>query len=176
MEMKKTGMNSATAVKADANRDPLTGAPGAHPVGVGAGALGGGAAGTVIGGMVAGPIGAAVGAVTGAVAGGIAGKGAAEAINPTIEHAYWRKEIGNRPYFTIGTPYDQYGPAYQYGWESFEIHKGRTFQEVELQLGRDWESRRGQSKLSWDHAKDATLDGWERAENAACATTSCKSV
>ena len=33
----------------DANRDPITGAPGAHPVGTGVGAAGGGAAGAAIG-------------------------------------------------------------------------------------------------------------------------------
>ena len=32
----------------DANRDPITGAPGAHPVGTGVGATGGGAAGAAI--------------------------------------------------------------------------------------------------------------------------------
>ena len=46
---------------ADANRDPISGAPGAHPVGVGAGAAGGGATGAAVGGAVGGPVGAVVG-------------------------------------------------------------------------------------------------------------------
>ena len=66
----------------EANPDPLSGAPGSHPVGTGIGAAGGAAAGASIG-AVAGPVGAAVGTLVGAVAGGLAGKGAAEAINPT---------------------------------------------------------------------------------------------
>ena len=122
-----------------------------------------------------GPIGAAVGAVVGAVSGGVAGKGVAEAINPTTEHEFWRKEYETRPYFTTGTPYAQYGPAFQYGWVSYKNHKGKTFNDVEPQLGRDWESRRGQSKLSWNHAKDATHDAWQRVEKAAC-STSCSSA
>lgn len=63
------------AVSADdaAHLDPITGEPGAHPVGVGVGALGAGAAGAVIG-AVLGPIGAVIGAAFGAVAGGLAGK------------------------------------------------------------------------------------------------------
>ena len=171
METKRTEMNSATVVKTDANRDPLTGAPGAHPVGVGTGAAGGGAAGAFIGAVVAGPIGAAVGAVAGAVAGGIVGKGAAEAVNPTAEHAFWRSEFGNRPYFTQGSPYDQYGPAYQYGWESHARYstKGKTFDDVEADLRRDWDRCRGASKLSWEHAKEATRDAWQRVEKALCA-------
>ena len=53
--------------------DPITGEPGAHPVGVGVGALGAGAAGAAIG-SIGGPIGMLIGAAIGAVAGGLAGK------------------------------------------------------------------------------------------------------
>jgi len=67
------------------HRDPITHAPGAHPVGVGAGAASAGAAGAALGAAVGGPIGAVVGAAVGAVAGGLGGKAAAEAVNPTIE-------------------------------------------------------------------------------------------
>lgn len=67
---------------ADANRDPITGAPGAHPVGAGLGAAGGAGTGAAIGAM-GGPIGAGVGAVIGGVAGGLVGKEAGEAVNPT---------------------------------------------------------------------------------------------
>jgi len=42
----------------DANRDPLTGAPGSHPVGTGIGAAAGGvAAGAAAGTLAAGPVG-----------------------------------------------------------------------------------------------------------------------
>ena len=39
----------------------------------------------------------------GAVAGGLAGKGAAEAVNPTVEDEYWRDNYTTRPYATAGT-------------------------------------------------------------------------
>lgn len=82
---------------ADANRDPITGAPGAHPVGTGIGAAGGAAAGAAIG-AIGGPIGAAVGLVAGAVAGGLAGKGVAEKMDPTVEEAYWRANYSKQSY------------------------------------------------------------------------------
>jgi hypothetical protein len=71
--------------------DPLTGETGAHPVGVGLGALAAGSAATaaVFGaiGTVAGPVGtavgAAVGAALGALSGAAAGKEIAESVNPT---------------------------------------------------------------------------------------------
>src|SRR5262245_54217835 len=103
---------------ADSNRDPLSGEPGAHPVGVGVGAAAGGAAAGALGGAAAGPIGAAVGAVAGAVAGGYAGKEVAESIDPTLESAYWRENYASRPYTDRNMAYEDYEPAYRYGWES----------------------------------------------------------
>jgi hypothetical protein len=160
----------STTCKDDANRDPITGAPGAHPVGVGAGATGGGVTGAVVGGVVAGPIGAGVGAVVGAIAGGLVGKGAAETVNPTIEHAYWRVEYAKRPYFVQGSNYEQYGPAYQYGWESYATHRknGITFEAMEPQLRTDWESRKEHETLAWDNARNASRDAWMRLENGEC--------
>jgi len=57
-----------------AHRDPITGAPGSHPVGTGVGAAAGGVAAGAAVGAVAGPVGAVVGAAIGAVVGGLAGK------------------------------------------------------------------------------------------------------
>jgi uncharacterized protein (TIGR02271 family) len=77
--------NATTRTDGSANRDPITGTPGAHPVGTGVGAIAGGVAAGAAVGTVAGPIGTAVGAAVGAVAGGLAGKGVAEEVDPTID-------------------------------------------------------------------------------------------
>src|SRR5437773_8433474 len=113
-----------TTTKApDANRDPLTGEKGAHPVGVGLGTAAGGVAAGAAAGAVAGPIGAMVGAVVGGLAGGLAGKGIAEAIDPTEEDAYWKKQYKTRPYVAKGVKYEVYRPAYQYGREASLKHE-----------------------------------------------------
>lgn len=151
-----------------ANRDPITGAPGAHPVGVGIGAAAGGAAGAAIG-TVAGPVGTAVGAAAGAIAGGLAGKAAAESVDPTVETAYWRTYYTTRPYVDKGAPFTDYEPAYRYGWESYGTYRGRPMDEFEADLARDWERRKGNSRLNWDRAKLATRDAYDRA------CTTCKS-
>jgi uncharacterized protein YcfJ len=143
------------------NRDPITGAPGSHPVGVGVGAAGGASAGAAIGAVV-GPVGAAVGAAIGGVAGGLLGKGVAEGVNPTDEHAYWEQNYRHRPYYQEGRDYTVYGPAYQYGWESRSRHTDRAFEEVEAELQRDWEAHRGERDLEWEHARNAARDAWER--------------
>ena len=149
----------------DSNPDPITGAPGSHPVGTGIGAAGGGAAGAAIG-AVGGPAGALIGGAVGAVVGGLAGKGVAEKIDPTVEDTYWRDNYRTRPYVGSDETYDTYAPAYRYGWESRSLHPNRKWEEVETDLGRDWETRRGTSGLSWDRAKLATRDAWHRVERA----------
>lgn len=158
----------------DLNPDPITGAPGSHPVGTGVGAAAGGvggmAAGAAIGAAVSGPaapIGAAIGAAAGAVAGGLAGKGVAEKIDPTIEDDYWRQHHPDRPYAEPSYTYEMdYRPAYQYGWSSRSDYPDRQFGEVESDLERGWEGAKGQSRLSWDKAKYATREAWHRVENA----------
>src|SRR5688500_13657548 len=140
--------------KTDANRDPITGAPGSHPVGTGVGAAVGGIAAGAAAGSVAGP----VGTVVGAVVGGLAGKGVAESIDPTAEDNYWRDNYSSRPYIDSSASYDDYGPAYGYGVNSYSKYPGRSFDEVESDLSRDWDSSRGTSSLSWDRAKNASRD------------------
>jgi hypothetical protein len=147
----------------DANRDPITKAPGAHPVGVGVGAAGGGAAGAAVG-SIAGPVGAAVGGAVGAIAGGLAGKGVAESVNPTVEDEYWREHYKARPYIDEGADYEAYRPAYRYGWESYGRYRGRTFDEVEPELSREWEGRQQGSTLGWSRARLAARDAWDRVE------------
>jgi hypothetical protein len=146
----------------DANRDPLSGAPGAHPVGTGIGAAAGGIAAGAAVGSVAGPVGTLVGAAVGAVAGGLAGKGIAELADPTAEDAFWRETYSSRPYYDNAWTYEDYGPAYGYALQSFDLFGNQRFDVVEPELGKGWDKARGQSRLSWDHAKEATRDAWNR--------------
>jgi hypothetical protein len=166
----------------DANRDPVTGTPGSHPVGTGVGAAAGGAAAGLAGAAIAGaatgaaltgpaaPIGAVVGAVVGAVAGGLAGKGVAEHIDPTAEDAYWRANHKARPYAAAdasGYEYDRdFAPAYRHGYTAAGQHPGRKYDEVESQLERGWAETKGDSRLGWEKAKHATRDAWHRVEGA----------
>ena len=150
----------------DGNLDPISGTPGAHPVGTGLGAAIGGAAAGAATGVVAGPIGTAIGAAAGAIIGGLAGKGIAESLDPTAEDAYWRENYKNRPYAGGDASYDDYQPAYGFGVDSYTRYKGRRFEEVEPDLSRTWDHARGESRLDWNDAKAATRDAWDRVSNA----------
>ena len=155
------------------DHDSVGGKRGSHVVGAGIGAVAGG----VIGGMgtgaaigtAAGPVGtaagAAAGAVVGAIVGGYAGREVAIDIDPTVEHDFWRTNYPSRPYFNGKMPYDEFAPAYQYGWESKMLYNNKTFEQNEPDLARGWAQYRGKSTLQWDQAKHATRDSWERLKN-----------
>ncbi|WP_242065312.1 YsnF/AvaK domain-containing protein [Trichocoleus sp. FACHB-262] len=151
----------------DANRDPLSGQPGAHPVGTGIGAAGIGTVGAVVGGVIGGPVGAVIGSAVGAVAGGLVGKSAAESVDPTVEDDYWRNNYNSRPYVEPGHTYDDYKPAYQTGYEGYGLHAntGRKFDEIEPDLRNHYETRQGNAGLGWDKAKHAARDAWDKVEN-----------
>jgi hypothetical protein len=155
----------------EAQRDPLERDAGEHPAGTASGAVVGGAAGMAMG-SVAGPIGAVLGAGIGAVAGGLAGRGIAEAVNPTEEEQHWRQRFGGTQYAKEGRAFETCEPAYRYGWEACIRHGGRSFDEVESELGREWDSHRGRSDLGWMEARPAARDAWTRVQSRVHARSS----
>jgi uncharacterized protein YcfJ len=149
----------------DENRDPISGAPGAHPVGTGLGAAAGGMAAGAAVGTVAGPAGTAIGAAVGAVVGGLAGKGVAEMIDPTAEEAYWRENYAREAYYERGYMFDDYHPGYRVGWEGRARYEARTFDEVERELEIEYNRSRGTSRLGWDKNRYAARAAWERFDD-----------
>ena len=156
-------MRETPRKEGEPNRDPLTGAPGSHPVGTGVGAVAGAAAGAAAGTAIGGPIGTAVGAVAGAVAGGLAGKGVAEMVDPTVESEYWRGQHMREPYYVLGRDYDSYAPAYRAGWEGRVKYDGRTFDDIEDDLSADYERFRG-NDMTWEEARPASRAAWDRID------------
>ena len=151
------------------NLDPISGAPGAHPVGTGVGALGGAVAGAAVGaaaGALGGPVGALAGGVVGAVAGGLGGKAAAESFNPTAEEAYWRDNYMNEPYYETGRSYDDYAPAYRLGLEAQTRYEDENFDVLQDRLADDWERTKERSTLHWSEAKAASRAAWNRVSTA----------
>ncbi len=161
-------MNTTTSQDVDKdtsgeqNRDPISGERGSHPVGTGVGAALGGAAAGAAAGTVVGPVGTVVGAAVGAIVGGLAGKGVAEAIDPTRELAYWRENYQTRPYADPAIDFDEYASAYGFGVASYVKYPGRSFDDLDGDLSRDWIASRGKSTLPWDRARFASHDAWNR--------------
>lgn len=162
-------INAATAGAPSAAAEmKKPGAIGAHPVGATLGAVGTGAVAGAVGGAVAGPVGAVAGAAAGAVVGAFAGGAVSEAINPAAEGEYWKANYSSRPYARPSIGYDDFAPAYKFGWESYGRRGAQepAFDRVETELGRGWEQAKGASRLTWAQAREATRDAWTRVQHA----------
>jgi hypothetical protein len=133
----------------------------AKGVGAGSGAAMGAAA-----GAVGGPVGMAVGAGIGALAGGMAGRAAGSLVNPEEESAYWRSSYLTAPYYSPGYTYDDYGPAYELGYNGRGKYVGQKFDHVENDLASEWEQVKGKSRLNWQQAKSASRAAWDKVERA----------
>ena len=147
------------------NRDPITGAVGSHPIGTGVGSAGGAVAGAALGAVVGGPVGTVVGGVVGAVVGAATGHVAAEAIDPTVELAYWKEMYTKRPYYLAGKVFANYEPAYRYGMACAvnTDYRGRDWKSIEGDVERGWAQASGTNRDSWNAMRDATHDAWTRA-------------
>jgi hypothetical protein len=161
--LRRNEMSEQNTRPASANRDPITDAPGAHPVGVGIGAAAGGiAAGAAAGTLAAGPVGTIVGAAAGAIAGGLAGKAVAEHYDPTIEETYWRGAYNNEPYYRTDYGFDDYAPAFRLGGAAGARYGTTPFEVFETDLAQEYRSSRGGSRLDWDEARPAARAAWAR--------------
>lgn len=155
--------NMSSETKRDLNADIITGKPGSHPVGTAVGGVGGAVAGAAIGSM-AGPLGTLIGGAIGAVVGGGAGHASAEAIDPTIEEAYWRAEYANADYYQEGYDFDRdMHPAYAVGYANRGYYPADArFEDHEADLQRSWEEVKGDSRMEWNEARQASHDAWAR--------------
>lgn len=83
-----------------------------------------------------------------------------EQIAPDLDthfRSHWQSN-----YASAGGRYEDYDPAYRYGWSmaSDASYRGRPWNDVEPELRSTWESRHPQS--AWDRFKAAIREGWDR--------------
>jgi len=85
-------------------------------------------------------------------------------IDLSDEDRYWREHYNSRQYF--GRNYDEYQPAYRYGWESAARpeNQGRKFEDVEEQLRLHWQEFTGTSRTDWPYMRDAVRAGYNRIQ------------
>ena len=79
------------------------------------------------------------------------------------EDRWWRSEFSSRPY-AAGYTYEEFEPAYRYGYESGVHHMGRSWNEVESDLRTGWDkfTGKGPGGHAWENVKDAVKDAWHR--------------
>jgi hypothetical protein len=151
--------------------DPITGAPGSHPVGTGLGAAAAGAIGAAVG-AVGGPLGVAVGVAVGGVAGGYAGKSLARLFDPTAEEEFWREHHRKQSYYSSNQSYEDWEAAYRTGYIGYQ--EGKKFEDCEAELRMEYEG--GSQEVSNVEPPQNTGDSikhpgqklpWEQAQRAA---------
>jgi len=89
----------------------------------------------------------------------------AERVNPGVEETYWRQNYLREPYYERGYTFDDYLPAYRTGWEGRLRYEGRTYEQCERELQRDYQRNRGRSQLDWAKNRHAVRAGWDRFEH-----------
>src|ERR1051325_1370338 len=80
------------------------------------------------------------------------------------EEDYWRNNYSQRPYVGTNRDFEQWRPAYRYGFDSAQKYSGRKWSDVEPELRTGWDQyeHRGSVRSTWEHVKDAVRDGWDR--------------
>src|SRR5262249_32952687 len=71
------------------------------------------------------------------------------------------------PYYERGYSFDDYLPAYRTGWEGRVRYPGRTFEQAERELSRDYQRNRGASLLDWRRNRHAARAASERVDRYA---------
>ena len=79
------------------------------------------------------------------------------------EDRWWEQNFTSRPYAS-GRSYEEFRPAYQYGFESGRHHMGRSWKDVEADLRTGWDKyeHRRAGGAAWENIKDAVKDAWHR--------------
>jgi len=80
-----------------------------------------------------------------------------------LEDRWWEQNFASRPYAS-GHSYEDFRPAYQYGFESGRHHMGRSWNDVEPDLRTGWDKFEGRRAggAAWENIKDAVKDAWHR--------------
>ena len=142
------------------NPDPITDAPGSHPIETGVGAaLGGAATGAALGAAI-GPPGVVLGTIAGAVVGGFAGKGVGELIDPTTEDNWIREWLAGRDRGALDD--EKATKAYRFGLREEANHPTETFDAAEPQLRAKWERQRDRDDPRWEDVSGSARAGFEK--------------
>jgi hypothetical protein len=93
-----------------------------------------------------------------------------DAFDWSSEDEYWRTNFHTRPYAS-GRTYDDYRPGYRFGFESANRYQGRSWNDAESDLVRDWERYEHRGQSTWEQIKSAARDAWDRVTGRTPAAT-----
>jgi hypothetical protein len=75
---------------------------------------------------------------------------------------WWQENYTSRPYVSADRRFEDYEPAYRFGYESANRYPGRNFNDIQTDLRSDWNRFEGKTGSTWDSIKDAVHDAWDK--------------
>jgi|GEM_PF-3527905 len=88
-------------------------------------------------------------------------------MDATVEESYWKSHFSGEKYGDREAAYATYHPAFRVGYIGRNRYLGKTFEEVERDLQRDYDRLQGSATLPWARARLAAMDAWNRPVNVA---------
>ncbi|MCU0757724.1 MAG: hypothetical protein MUF07_00795 [Steroidobacteraceae bacterium] len=85
-------------------------------------------------------------------------------IGPDDYRRHFEGRFRDAHYFRAGGEWEDYEPAYRYGYDTFEQYGSQDFDEVEADLAQGWNTTRRASRLGWNDAREAVRDAWRTRE------------
>lgn len=87
-------------------------------------------------------------------------------IGEVVERLY-RDVFVCAPYYSSGRTWDDYAPAYRYGFQRGARIADLDFEDAEAELAHGWAEAGGRSRLVWAEARGAVRDAWRQASRQA---------
>lgn len=154
----------------DTNRNDIIHHDNTPSVGDEVGEAAGGISGVVTGaaiGSMGGPVGTVIGGIAGALGGWWAGRAVSEAAKHFTrdDDAFYRGQYEGSSSRLADRGYEDVSPAYQLGHLAARNpdYTGRSFDTVEPDLRRGWDSTASKSHGEWDKVKGYARDAYNRA-------------
>ena len=91
-------------------------------------------------------------------------KATVQTIDLAEQEEYWKEKYKTRAYYNEGREYEDYATAFHYGWEiaAKPENAGRSFEEIEPELEKDWPTYSESNQNAWRDVKDAIRDAYDR--------------
>ena len=75
---------------------------------------------------------------------------------------FWRSTYASRPYASSDQGFEVYRSAYRYGHDAARQHRGRRWNEIEMELRNGWQAFENRGERAWDQIRGAVQDAWNR--------------
>lgn len=81
----------------------------------------------------------------------------------TDHKVYWQSHWHTRPYASADLGFEHYEPAYRYGYQAGRLSRGKSWENISIELRAGWDTYQDRGKTRWENMEQAVQDGWRRA-------------